>query len=147
MLFRSGISLQEDYMWGSNMAICNYARQMKLIGEIDKNVELLDYVQEHFHYLLGKNPVSTCFITGYGTIFPNETHHRPSSAIGKTLKGMLVGGPDRYLEDPYAKSVLAEEPPAKCYIDNIQSYSCNEITIYWNSPFIYLLADMIDNYQ
>jgi endoglucanase len=53
---------------------------------------------------------------------------------------MLVGGPDSALEDPYAQAVFTETPAAKCYADNAQSYSCNEVTIYWNSPLIYLMA-------
>ena len=56
------------------------------------------------------------------------------------MPGMLVGGPDKNLEDPYAKAVLTGQAPALCYVDNSQSFSTNEITIYWNSPLIYLLA-------
>ena len=40
------------------------------------------------------------------------------------------------LEDPYAKAVLYAEAPAKTYADHSQSYSTNEICIYWNSPLI-----------
>ena len=32
----------------------------------------------------------------------------------------------------------------KCYVDNASSYSTNEITIYWNSPLIYLLSMQAD---
>ena len=58
------------------------------------------------------------------------------------MPGMLVGGPNKNLEDPYAKAVLTDCPPAKCYVDNIQSFSCNEITIYWNSPLIYVMSNV-----
>ena len=30
-----------------------------------------------------------------------------------------------------------------CYVDNEQSFSCNEITIYWNSPLIYLMTGLL----
>jgi endoglucanase len=53
---------------------------------------------------------------------------------------MLVGGPNSGLNDAYVQNVLKGSPSAKCYADNSQSYSTNEITIYWNSPLIYLLA-------
>ena len=56
------------------------------------------------------------------------------------MKGMIVGGPDSNLEDPYAKATMQGVAPAKCYVDNVQSYSCNEVTIYWNSPLVYVLA-------
>ena len=54
-------------------------------------------------------------------------------------KGLLYDRKKPIL-DPYAKAVLADKPSALCYADNNQSYSCNEITIYWNSPLIYLMA-------
>ena len=53
---------------------------------------------------------------------------------------MLVGGVNSDLADPAAQQYLADAPPAKCYIDSEGSYSTNEITIYWNSPLIYLLS-------
>jgi endoglucanase len=59
------------------------------------------------------------------------------------MKGMLVGGANSNLDDPYAKDVLAGKPAAKCYVDNIESYSTNEVAIYWNSPFVYLLAGIL----
>jgi endoglucanase len=55
-------------------------------------------------------------------------------------KGMLVGGVDSSLEDDMAKALLASAPKAKCYVDNAESYSTNEVTIYWNSPLVYLLT-------
>ena len=138
-----GISLGNDYMWGSNMAVCNYARQMILANELNPKKEYLDAVVDHFHYLLGANPMSICYVSGFGTISPQYPHHRMSSAVGKAMPGMLIGGPDSGLHDPYMEKHLKNVPPAKCYVDNEQSYSTNEITIYWNSPFIYLLAKMI----
>ena len=103
----------------------------------------LSNAQRQLSYLLGTNANSYCFVTGYGSLSPEHTHHRPSQALGETMKGMLVGGPDSNLEDPYAKATLKGRAAAKCYADNEQSYSCNEVTIYWNSPLIYLLAGIM----
>jgi len=58
------------------------------------------------------------------------------------MPGMLVGGANKGLEDPYAQAVLYGMPGALCYVDSEQSYSCNEITIYWNSPLIYLMTGL-----
>ena len=58
------------------------------------------------------------------------------------MPGMLVGGADENLEDPYASAVLYGKPGALAYVDNSQSFSCNEITIYWNSPLIYLMTGL-----
>lgn len=56
------------------------------------------------------------------------------------MKGMLVGGVNANKEDSAAKAYLATTPSAKCYVDHSESYSTNEIAIYWNSPLTYLLS-------
>ncbi len=126
-------SMGDVYPWGSNMALANNGMVLFMA---DKN----DLAKTQLDYLLGANSTSYCFVTGYGTLSPDDTHHRPSQALKMTMKGMLIGGANSNLEDPYAQNVLSGKPAAKCYVDNSQSYSCNEITIYWNSPLVYLMA-------
>ena len=135
-----GCSIFKDYVWGSNILAADNGMMLSLYAEVSGK----DYSTEtkaQLDYLLGNNGNSYCFLTGYGTLTPEGTHHRPSQVLGTTLKGMLVGGPNAGLEDPYAAAVLKGKPQALCYVDNSQSYSCNEITVYWNSPLIYLLAE------
>ena len=135
--------LGNDYVWGSNMVVCNNAREMLFANELTGDAKYLDYAEDQLHYLLGRNTVSYCFLTEYGSQSAKHSHHRPSTALGVVQKGMLIGGPNKGLEDPFSKNVLAGLPPAKCYIDNEQSYSVNEITIYWNTPFIHLLSSQM----
>ena len=92
--------------------------------------------------ILGCNPVTECYVTGYGSHSPQHPHHRPSIAKNTPMKGMLVGGPDARLEDPFAQNILADKPPLLCYVDNYQSFSTNEVTIYWNSALVYALAKL-----
>lgn len=139
------VLLGDGYNWGSNMTVCNAARQVLLAEEILGKQEYGNCAYDQLQYLLGENSLSTCFVTGYGSLSPKNPHHRPSMATGKLMTGMLVGGPDSALEDSLAKSVLADKPAAKCYIDSDQSYSTNEVTIYWNSPFLYLLSYEMQN--
>ncbi len=136
------ISLRSSYPWGSNMTVANNGMLLQLANKISPKAEYVSYARSHFNYLFGTNPMSISYVTGFGTVSPVSTHHRPSQALKKTMPGMLVGGPDSSLEDPYAKAVLSGKPPAKCYADNAQSYSCNEITIYWNSPLIFLMTNL-----
>lgn len=134
------VSRKESYEWGSNMGIANSGMLLYMANEIKPNEEYVAYAKSHLNYLMGVNATGYCFVTGVGTLSPENPHHRPSEALGKCMPGMLVGGPDSALEDPYTQVVLKDTPAAKCYVDNSQSYSCNEITIYWNSPLIYLMA-------
>lgn len=137
-----GSSINGSYPWGSNLTIANNGEYLLLmkdnIGSFDKNT-----IDKQLNYLLGNNATGYCFMTGFGSLSPQSPHHRPSQATGKTVPGMIVGGPNSGLDDPYVQNVLKDTPPAKCYADNSQSYSTNEVTIYWNSPVIYLLAGEI----
>ncbi len=138
-------SMGEVYPWGSNMTLANNGMALLMANRLNKAADNDQMAKKQFDYLLGANPTSYCFVTGYGTLSPQNTHHRPSQALKTTMAGMLVGGANSNLEDPYAQNVLAGKPAAKCYVDNAQSFSCNEITIYWNSPLIYLLAGLKTN--
>ncbi len=137
-----GSTFTDDYPWGSNMTIANNGMALLMAYSITNDSDYRLAAQRQLDYLFGTNCTSYCFLTGYGTQCPEHPHHRPSQAIGKCMKGMLVGGPDSFLEDPYAKRVLAGLPKARCYVDNEQTYSCNEVTIYWNSPLVFLLAGL-----
>lgn len=133
--------LGDGYIWGSNLSVCSFAREMLLAAKNSPYAqEYENAAYDQVSYLLGQNSISYCFITGYGSHSPIHAHHRPSIAGGVVLPGMVVGGPDSGLQDDVAKSKLAGKPAAKCYIDNNESYSTNEVAIYWNSPFLYLLS-------
>ena len=137
-----GCSIGETYFWGSNMGVANNGILLLMADRLKENTAYTETAKRQLDYLLGENANAYCFVTGYGTLSPQNTHHRPSQALGKTMAGMLAGGPDSNLEDPYAKATLQGVAPAKCYADNAQSYSCNEVTVYWNSALIYLLAGL-----
>ncbi|MBQ8296554.1 MAG: glycoside hydrolase family 9 protein [Ruminococcus sp.] len=129
-----------SYTWGSNMTIANAGIVLALAYELTGDEAYMSAAGKQLHYLLGRNPNGMCYVTGYGTVSPQNPHHRPSLAKGQAMKGMLVGGVNSDLADPAAEKYLSDTPAAKCYIDDSGSYSTNEITIYWNSPLIYLLS-------
>lgn len=133
-------SLSGTYPWGSNMSIANNGMLLLMMDEINGNDKYESLAKAQMDYLFGNNANSYCFLTGFGSLSPEHTHHRPSQVLDQSMAGMLVGGADSNLEDPYAKATMTGTAPAKCYVDNAQSFSCNEVTVYWNSPLIYLMA-------
>lgn len=132
-------SALRNYPWGSNMTIGNTGMLFKMAYDMTGDEIYNEYARYQLDYLFGVNPLAQCYVTGYGTLTPEHVHHRPSEAEGKPMPGMLVGGPNSAPSDPYAATVLADRIGGMCYIDNDSAYSVNEITIYWNSPLIYLL--------
>ena len=133
------------YPWGSNMTIANNAMYLILYDVVKKTDEGDAVARQQLNYLLGTNGTSYCFLTGYGTQSPQSPHHRPSQAIGSAVPGMVAGGPNENLEDPYATTVLEGTAPALCYADSDQAYSLNEVTIYWNSPVVFLFAYVVSD--
>ncbi len=136
-----GISISE-FLWGSNMYLLNNTMALLLANDAQENERYLSAARSHLRYILGANPLGVNFITGMGEHSPKNPHHRPSAAIGRAMPGMLVGGPDEYLHDLAAKTLLAGKPAAERYIDSVESYSTNETAIYWNSVLLYVLARM-----
>ncbi len=128
------------FNWGSNMTVANAGIVLGTMYKATGDESYLLCAKDNLNYLLGKNPNGTCYVTGYGTVSPLCPHHRPSMAVNAPMPGMLVGGVNSRLEDSAAKAYLANTAPAKCWVDNWESYSTNEITIYWNSPLTYLLS-------
>lgn len=140
-----GNTLGMDYPWGSNMSVANNAMRLLFAADLfpERAAEFRAAAGRHLDYLMGANPTGYCYITGQGTLYADHPHHRPSQAVAQTVPGMLAGGPDAGLHDPYAANVLKGLAPAKCYVDNDQSYSTNEVAIYWNSPLLYLLSRIL----
>lgn len=137
-----GFSVTQYYQggWGSNMKACNQGILMGYAYQLTGEQKYLNAANADLNYLFGCNPLGICYLTGYGTVSPEHPHHRPSIAKKQEMPGMLVSGVHPYLEDSAAKAYCSGQPAGKCYVDNQESYSTNEITIYWNSPLTYLLA-------
>ena len=142
---RYNASLGIDYYWGSNMGAANNGMVLLEAASLAgaDSARYQKAAKEQLDYLLGANSLGYSFVTAYGGKTPENPHHRPSQAVGYAMPGMLVGGPDCHLEDPYAQAVLDGAAPAKCYVDNSQSYSTNEVAVYWNSPLIALIAGLV----
>ncbi|HYF61337.1 MAG TPA: glycoside hydrolase family 9 protein, partial [Herpetosiphonaceae bacterium] len=72
-------------------------------------------------------------------------HHRfwakqKDAALPPPPPGAVSGGPNSSLQDPYAQPILQGCAPQKCYVDHIDSWSTNEITINWNAPLAWVTA-------
>lgn len=136
-----GVALKNTF-WGCNGLLCDFAHMMLLAYDLTGDKKYWTASEKQVNYLLGCNPLDICYVTGSGTNYTKHPHHRPSGATGKLMPGMLAGGPCAGLHDQAAKSMLQGKDPLLCYIDVQASYSTNEIAIYWNSPFVYLLAKL-----
>ena len=130
------------YGWGSNGAVCDQAHLLMLAFKITGKTEYKTIAKAQIDYVLGCNPLNYCYVTCCGSKSPEHPHHRPSGAAKKVMPGMLVGGPCAGLNDEYVRTHLQNLPALKCYADAEPSYSTNEVAIYWNSAFVYVLSQI-----
>ncbi|MEV8528710.1 glycoside hydrolase family 9 protein [Streptomyces sp. NPDC052000] len=135
----------DGYFWGSNGEVANDAIVLATAAELTGDGRYRTGALETMDYLLGRNALGQSYVTGYGTKSSQNQHHRfwahqLDASLPHPPAGSLAGGPDSALDDPVAKEKLQGCAPAACYIDDIGSYSTNEVAINWNAPLAWLAA-------
>ena len=138
-----GTSLDKVH-WGSSGHVCDNAHTLLLAFDLTGRSDYYEAAKKQLDYVLGCNPNNVCYVTGFGANTVKYPHHRPSATLGKAMPGMLSGGPCEGLYDACAKDNLGPKnlPPLRCFIDNQDSYSTNEIAIYWNSTLVYVASKL-----
>lgn len=136
------LTVYSDYLTSSR-------KNLQCIGGVVQPGELLSLAKSQVDYILGDNPRATSYMVGYGSIFPQQVHHRASSIVSikenpsfvtcrggyatwysrkasdpNTLTGAIVGGPDAY--DNFA--------------DERDNYEQTEPATYNNAPLLGVLA-------
>ncbi|WP_081736433.1 glycoside hydrolase family 9 protein [Amycolatopsis orientalis] len=132
-----------SYVWGSNGLVANNASVLALAYDFTGAAKYREGVFEALHYLLGRNPVSYSYVSGYGGQPVRNVHHRHwANQLDPTLPiappGVLSGGPNSGLQDPVAERRLQGCKPQKCFVDHIEAYSLNEVTVNWNSALAWI---------
>lgn len=135
----------KDFIWGSNMELGKYLMILSIAKQISGSDKYNETIDKGFAYLLGCNSMDTSYVTGNGEKAYKNPHLRPTAVdnVEDPWPGLVSGGPNVGLQDERAKEVDPKSAPMKCYLDHIDCYSLNEITIYWNSPFVFALAGLL----
>jgi endoglucanase len=133
-----------DFVWGSNGVAANYGVQLLVANAMKPDVRYKQTAAENLHYLLGRNTFSLSWVTQVGEHPFRNPHHNPSLADSNAepWPGMLSGGPNQRRQDP-AMEKLGNLPPAKMYVDDLESYATNEVAINWNAPLVFVLAGLL----
>ncbi len=140
------LKLNSGYMWGSNSFVIDNCIASALAYDFTGAKKYLDDVTEGMDYLMGRNAMDKSYVSGYGERPLLNPHHRfwahqMDPTYPSVPAGVLSGGPNSGVEDPYAQAMgLAGSPAQKCYVDHIESWSTNEITINWNTPLAWVAA-------
>lgn len=139
------VSINEHgYAWGSNSDVLNNGIILALAYDFTNDKRYLDGVAESMDYLLGRNALAFSFISSYGARAMQHPHHRFWGNQGEfppPPPGALAGGPNASPSDPAAMNAgLDAVGPARRYLDEIGSFSTNEVAINWNAPLVWVSA-------
>ncbi len=142
------------YEYGSNgMAVTN-AIVMAYAYDITNDIEYINGVLQTMDYMLGNNPLSFSYITGYGSYGVQTPHHKYwMNEISQTLpmapNGILVSGPSTEITDYYMRG-LGFEPgnrdniSQRCYADSWEAWSVNDVSLEWNASLAWVVSFLQD---
>ncbi|MEU6790998.1 glycoside hydrolase family 9 protein [Nonomuraea wenchangensis] len=138
-----------DYDWGSNNLVLNNLVVVATAYDLTGQEKYRAAVREGMDYILGRNALNQSYVTGYGEVASKNQHsrwyaHQLDPALPNPPRGTLAGGPNSAIQDPVAQRLLQGCKPQFCYIDHIESWSTNELTINWNSPLAWVSAFLAD---
>jgi endoglucanase len=131
--------------WGSNSFLLNNLIVLGLAADFTDARKYLNAVVAGMDYILGRNAMDQSYVTGYGSKPLVNPHHRfwayqSNNKYPHAPPGAVSGGPNSGLQDPYVKAANMFDCAAeKCFADNIEAWSTNEVTVNWNAPLAWVL--------
>jgi endoglucanase len=136
---------ENTYDWGSNNLVLNNMVVMAVAHDLSGDRKYRDGVIQGMDYILGRNALNQSYVTGYGEVASENQHSRwyanqLNPELPNPPKGTLSGGPNSSIQDPLAQRLLSGCKPQFCYIDDIESWATNELTINWNAPLSWISA-------
>lgn len=129
----------DDFYWSSNYVALTTPFVMlvgsEALGEMDGTAVVMS--QQALDYILGNNPLSFSYVSGYGERsvqhpFANQWSY---DAVPEVPDGVFVGG-----ANAKTNPLLYSNFAGKRYLDSNANWTTNEHTIYWNSNLIFHAA-------
>jgi endoglucanase len=137
------------YDWGSNSGVLNNDVVIATAFDLTGRASYRDAVLTSMDYLLGRNALNQSYVTGWGEVSTQHQHNRwfSLSTSGSSPTGALAGGPNSVKStwDPtMAGTFTTGCSPQMCYLDDVQSWSTNEVAINWNSALSWVASFVAD---
>jgi endoglucanase len=142
-----------SYAWGSNSQILNNLQVVGTAYDITGDKRFSTGVLRSMDYLLGRNALDLSYVTGYGDVYSQNQHsrmyaHQVDASLPHPPAGTVAGGPNSTTAssgDPVSTPLFKDGCPAQfCYVDDIGSWSTNEITVNWNAPLSWVASFAAD---
>ena len=141
------------YVWGSNSQILNNLVVLAAAYDLSGDERFRQGVLKGIDYILGRNALNVSYVTSYGDVFSENIHsrwyaHQLNPAMPLPPAGTVAGGPNSESGswDPTLAALYpnADCPAQYCYVDDVNSWSTNELTVNWNAPLAWLASFIAD---
>ncbi|KPK59299.1 MAG: hypothetical protein AMK73_08725, partial [Planctomycetes bacterium SM23_32] len=129
------------FVWGSNGRIAKIGSHMLMADRMSPRPELVDAARDCLHWVLGRNPVNTSMVTGYGTPPLGDIYHSMYGELGPGLPmppGYLCGGPSR------SDASHLSPNPAKCWRPAHTCFELTECSLGYQAPLVYLVGALAE---
>ncbi|MFI0450372.1 glycoside hydrolase family 9 protein [Actinomadura sp. 6N118] len=139
----------DTYEWGSSSQVLNNVVVLGAAYDISGAEKYRDGALQGMDYLFGRNALNISYVTGYGEVHSRNQHSRwyarqLNPELPNPPAGTVAGGPNSDIQDPIAQAKLRGCKPQFCYIDDIESWATNELTVNWNAPLAWASAFAAD---
>lgn len=136
------------YEWGSNGLLANNLVVLATAHDLTGERVYRDAVLSGIDYLFGRNALGLSYVTGWGARTAHRQHsrwyaHQVDPSLPSPPRGTLSGGPNSDTPDPVSRA-LAGSPAQLCYVDDIEAWGVNEMTINWNAPLAWVASYLAD---
>ena len=130
------------YPWGSNSFVINQCIVFAYAYDISNNAKYFNALTTAMDYIMGRNPNNQCYVSGYGSMPLTNPHHRwfayQLDQVFKAPPGCQVDLTLDYKTHGLRYGLKQVDSHQKCFLDNIESWSTNEVTINWNAPLAWV---------
>ena len=130
--------LPDGYYWGSNSVSLDVTSLLAIgNGALHRSDrESRDAARADLDYILGLNPISFSYVSGYGEASVRNIYSciYANDGLPSIPPGYLAGGANKQ------EGKLLSAFPGKCYRDSDGDWTVNENAIYWNSALVISLA-------
>jgi len=135
--------------WGSNSDLLNNLQVVATAYDLTHAAKYRRAVLTGVDYVFGRNALNHSYVTGYGTVSSQNQHsrmyaHQLDPSLPHPPAGSISGGPNSSIQDPVAQGRLAGCTGQFCYLDDIGSWSTNEVAINWNSALSWVSSFVAD---
>ncbi|MBO4877929.1 MAG: glycoside hydrolase family 9 protein [Ruminococcus sp.] len=141
------------YEFYSNSYVVNNAIVMAYACMASTNgLKYLDGASLAMDYIFGRNGNDFSYVSGYGDVALQYPHHKlwahgVDDEFPMAPAGVLSGGPCSGMTDPYIGSLgyrRGTVASQKCYVDNAEAWSVNEVSVQWNASLAWMTAFLQD---